>query len=140
MAFDSTVFAPGTGQKVITLTQGPIPFTDTTGATTVAGVSPKVLTVTANNVGRVFTTAAKTTVTLEGMVITGGRQTTADAAGNAEGGAIVSAGTLTLENVLLEDNSVAAPGYAPAVLAAGTVPTSAPGAGLRRGRPTPRGR
>ncbi len=127
VAFDSTVFAPGTGQKVIALTQGPIAFTDTTGTTTVDGFSPKVLTVTADGAGRVFTTAAKTTTVIEGMVITGGSQTAADASGNTYGGAIYTAGTLTLENVALTGNAVAASGYTPG--SRNVFPYPAPGGG-----------
>ncbi len=129
VAFSSSVFAPGS-QHVITLTQGPIAFTDTTGATTVTGVSPKAITVSGNGAGRVFTTAAKTTVSISLMTITGGRQTAADAAGNTYGGAIYSAGTLSLDTVSVTGNAVVASGYTPGAESYDQLPGSGAGGGI----------
>lgn len=110
ITFDPKVFAPGS-QHTITLTQGPINFTDTSGSTTVTGPGAAVAAVNGNAKSRIFTINAGMNVSLSGLTITGGSATAADANGNTYGGAILNAGTLSIANSTLTGNSVDASGY-----------------------------
>ena len=110
VAFSNSAFPAGSAHT-ITLTGGPIAFTDTTGATTVTGPGSAVLSVSGNSAGRVFTTAAKTIVSISGVTVTGGQQTAADADANTYGGGIYSAGTLSLNAAAVTGNAVVGSAY-----------------------------
>jgi CSLREA domain-containing protein len=78
---------------------------------TITGPGSGTLTISGNNVSRVFNVALGKTATISGMTITGGKVLgTAGAAGSgaaggtASGGGILNAGTLTLTNVILSGN------------------------------------
>lgn len=88
-------FAPslfsGSGQKTLTLTQGQLALTQVNGLTTIVGPGAGALAISGNHASRVLVVAASATVTLSGATFTQGLATD-----NSGGGAILSAGTLTL--------------------------------------------
>jgi hypothetical protein len=108
ITFDPKVFAPSS-LHTVTLTQGPITFSDKTGTTTVTGPGATVAAVSGNSKSRVFNINAGSTVAISGLTITGGRQTTTDANGNVSGGGIDNAGTLTISNSTVTGNTTVAP-------------------------------
>jgi uncharacterized protein (DUF2141 family) len=109
IAFDPTVFLPGT-LHTITLTQGQIEFTDTTGITTVSGPGTAALAISGGSASRVFEIDSGAIVAISGLQIIDGKQTTADASGNAYGGGIYNAGTLTVTNSVISGNQVVGSG------------------------------
>jgi hypothetical protein len=102
VTFSSSVFTTGS-LHTITLLGGQISFTDTTGATTVTGPGTSVLEVDGNHNGRVFNTAAGITVNLSGMTIAKGLVQPSGTVGL--GGGIANAGTLTITNSTISDNT-----------------------------------
>jgi hypothetical protein len=103
---DTIEFQPGLS-GTITLTAaagGALTLSDTTGATTIQGpVSGGGITVSGNNLFRVFVINANVSATLNALTITGG-----NAGANQTGGGILSAGALTLTDCLITNNT--APG------------------------------
>ncbi len=88
---DTISFASGlTG--VITLTQGQLEISDSSGATTIAGPSAGSLSVNGNNADRVFQIDSGAIAAISGLTITGGNVS----GSNANGGGIYSSGELTL--------------------------------------------
>ncbi len=128
IAFSTSLFKPGS-QHTINLSQGQITFTDTSGATTVNGPGATVATVNAGQVSRIFNVAAGATISISGLTITGGEETIADAVGNTGGGAILNAGTLTLNSSTITGNTVLASGQHSYANNYGGI-TSYPGIGL----------
>jgi len=105
IAFDPTVFLPST-LHTITLTQGQIEFTDTTGTTTVSGPGSAALAISGGGASRVLQIDSGVTVAISGLQIVDGKQTIADANGNTYGGGIYNAGTLTITNSVISGNQV----------------------------------
>jgi CSLREA domain-containing protein len=113
-AIDTGVCAGGT----ITFDPGVTSITLVTELTiaknmTINGPGAGSLTISGNNVTRVFEIAATKTATISGMTITGGKVSgTAGAAGSgaaggaANGGGVLNGGTLTLTNVIVSGNHV----------------------------------
>jgi hypothetical protein len=97
ITFSPKVFAPGS-LHTITLTQGQIVFTDTSGATTLDGPGPTVLEVNADQHSRVFKVADGVTASMSGLTITGG-SFTAPTGALAAGGGVLNNGKLALTNV-----------------------------------------
>jgi hypothetical protein len=109
IVFDRKVFTSGS-RHTVTLTQGQILLTDTTGPTTIIGPGAKAAAVSGNSKSRIFDIAADATVSISGLTLTQGKSTTADSSGNTYGGAIASAGTLTITDSVLSGNTVEANG------------------------------
>ena len=124
-ASETITFQPGlTG--TITLTTGELAIS---GSMTITGPGPGQLTITGNNVSRVFHVTSDSTVTLSGVTITGGKSgATATASGGGVyndhgctltltdcvitantadqyGGGIYNGGALTMESCVVTDNS-----------------------------------
>jgi hypothetical protein len=95
ITFDPTVFATA---QTITLTQGQLELTDTTGTETITGPAVGV-TVNGAGLSRVFQVDASVTASLSGLTISGGN------AGYGDGGGLLNLGTTTLTNCTLRGNS-----------------------------------
>ncbi len=107
IAFDPTVFASGSGHT-ITLTQGQLELTDTSGKTTISGTGSNVLAISGDGLSRVLQIDAGAIVSLSGLTITDGKSTIANAAANTSGGGIYNTGDLSISSCVISDNSVAA--------------------------------
>src|SRR5262249_2659973 len=90
---DVIAFAAGLSGSV-TLTSGQLDVTD---SATISGPGASQLTVSGNNVSRVFEVAPTATVALSGLPVANG-------AGTDEGGGILNWGTLTLDSVSVANN------------------------------------
>ena len=77
---DTITFASNLVGQTITLTQGELDLTDTTGKTTITGLGADQLTVSGNNASRVFNIATGVTVDISGLTITKGYMPTMAAA------------------------------------------------------------
>jgi hypothetical protein len=94
ITFDPTVFATA---QTITLTDGQLELSDTTGTETITG--PAVgLTISGNNAGRVFQVDSGVTAGLRGLTITGGNAVNG-------GGLYDSGGTVDLNDCTVSGNS-----------------------------------
>jgi hypothetical protein len=102
IVFDPTVFPAGSSQT-ITLLNGPISFTDTSGSTTVTGPGSAALAVNGNQTSRVFQVSSGVAVSMSGLTITNGA-VNSSAGVIATGGGIQNGGSLTLTNVTVSDN------------------------------------
>jgi hypothetical protein len=102
ITFDPKVFAPGS-LHTITLVQGQIQFTDTSGKTTVNGPGSGVVAVDGNGQSRVFSVFQ--TVSISGLTITGGDVQGQSADDTAQGGGIYNLGTLSLTDSTISGNS-----------------------------------
>jgi hypothetical protein len=109
IAFDPKVFSPGS-LHTITLLRGQLELTNTTGQTTIAGPGSAVLAISGNHLSRVFQFDAGVTAVVSGVTITKGNASIADGNGDTFGGAIYSAGTLTLDRSAVISNTVSATG------------------------------
>ena len=87
--FDSTVF-PTNRSSVITLAQGELLITQTGGATVIAGPGEAALTLDAHSASRDLEVGPGVNISLSGLTLINGSAPT--------GGALLSAGTLTLSN------------------------------------------
>jgi parallel beta-helix repeat protein len=118
--FDSSVFSSA---KTITLTNGQLGLSDTTGATTITGPAAGV-TISGNNASRVFLIPANATALISGCTITGGSAFFSSAGGlwndgtltlthctvtgngsSVAGGGLYNRGTATLTNCTVSNNS-----------------------------------
>src|SRR5262249_19202235 len=95
--FDSGVFST---PRTITLNGTQLELSDTTGATSIAGPAAGV-TVSGGGKSRVFQVDALVTASIADMTITGGFATDY----SFHGGGLLNAGTLTLNNCTISDNS-----------------------------------
>lgn len=108
IAFDPKVFTAGS-LHTITLTQGQIEFTDTSGDTTVAGAG--VAAVSGNGLSRVFQTDPGTSVSLSGLAVVSGNASVADPTnGSTYGGGIYDQGQLTVNQSVISGNTVSGSG------------------------------
>lgn len=101
---DTVQFNLGPGPQKITLGGSELDVT-TTHPLVIAGPGAGLLTVSANNMSRVFNLSGSGPVTISGMTITGGRAPdggTGDPGG--DGGGILNSGSLKLANVALSGN------------------------------------
>ena len=89
-------------QQTLTLTTGPLVFSNLTTAEAVQGTGVKNLTISGGNAVQLFKVNAGVTVTLGGMTLTGG-------SANA-GGAVDNFGTLTVSGAMIQGNSASTVG------------------------------
>jgi predicted outer membrane repeat protein len=94
---DTVSFAPALSGQTIELSLGELSLTDTTGSTTIVGLGTDLLTIDGNHLSRVFNVATGVTVEVSGLTITAGS--------DSDGGGILNAGTLTLRDCTVSDNS-----------------------------------
>ena len=87
------------GPATITLANGELTLTDTTGKTTIAGLGADQLTIDGNHLSSVFSVAAGVTANISGLTITNGSA--------HDGGGIDSFGSLTIDNCVLRENYAA---------------------------------
>jgi hypothetical protein len=87
--------------QTIALTGGQIELTGKTGPTTIQGPGANLLSVSGNNVSRVFQIDANVSASISGVTISGGN------AGNSAGGGLSNAGTLDLTACTVSGNSAA---------------------------------
>lgn len=92
ITFDSSLIG-----KTITLTQGELDLTDTTGKTTITGLGADQLSVSGNNTSRVFYIDTGATVGITGLTITKGHTV-------SDGGGIYSQGMLTITSCTISGN------------------------------------
>ena len=95
---DTIRFAANLAGQTITLTNGELQLTDTTGTTTITGLGADQLTISGNNASRVFNVAPNASVAISGVTITDGYDASA-------GGGICNTGVLTITNSILSGNS-----------------------------------
>ena len=99
---DTINFQPGlTG--TITLTNGQLTLTDTTGATTLAGPGANVITVSGNNAGRVFLINASVTASISSLTIANG-STVGSGAGLLNSGALTLTGCTVRNNIAISSD------------------------------------
>jgi predicted outer membrane repeat protein len=96
ISFDSSFAAPQT--IVLNGTELPL-FDDATGLTTVSGPGNALLTISGNDLSRVFDVASGANVSLNGLTISHGN------AGDEGGGGIRNAGVLSVSDVILSANT-----------------------------------
>jgi CSLREA domain-containing protein len=94
ITFDSSFNSATT----ITLNGNQLALTDTSGAITIVGPGANLLTISGNQLNRVFQVASGVTASISGVTITGGLTA-------SSGGGIMNSGTLTLTGVALNGNS-----------------------------------
>jgi hypothetical protein len=92
-------------QQTITLTSGELLITDDLQ---IRGLGARDLTVSGNNHSRVFEVMSGTTDTISGLTITSGNGVANNL--NGHGGGILSFGTLTVSNCILQNNTALAEG------------------------------
>ena len=109
---DTITFDPSLGGQTITLTQGELDLTDTTGTTTITGLGADQLTISGNNASRVLYIDSGVTAEIFGLTITDGYATDGSAGvvnydgdDYNGGGGIYNAGTLTIEECTISGNS-----------------------------------
>ncbi|HUO07342.1 MAG TPA: choice-of-anchor Q domain-containing protein [Phycisphaerae bacterium] len=105
---DSISFAPAltaNGPATITLTNGEIDFTDTTGLTTITGPGATLLSISGNNANRIFSLSASASASISELTISHGNDAT-------QGGAIQNLGALTLSNCTFSQNTAGSLGGA----------------------------
>jgi hypothetical protein len=99
---DIIVFDPSLAGQTITLTSGQLSIKQDLS---IEGLGADSLTISGNDVNRVFDIAEGTTVTIAGLTITHGAATSGAAdRGAGGGGGILNAGNLTLDNVVVAYN------------------------------------
>ena len=96
ISFDPGAFA---SPQTITLTHGPLSISTVSGNITIEGPGAGLLAISGNNSSRVFDLATGATAELDNLTITRGN------AGQANGGAIVSDGNLTITDSVISDSS-----------------------------------
>jgi fibronectin-binding autotransporter adhesin len=94
ITFDRTAFAKA---KTITLTDGPLEISNTTGPISITGTSANRLAISGGEISGVFTVDVRSSAILSNLTITGGVT-----AGN--GGGLLNQGTTTLANVVVAGN------------------------------------
>src|SRR5215203_4882860 len=99
--FEPTLF--GTPQT-ISLSLGELTFAQNSGTYTLFGTGRELLTISGNNASRVFSPGGNRVVLLKNFTITGGN---AIGSNPGYGGAIQSSGWLSLDNLMLRNNSAA---------------------------------
>jgi hypothetical protein len=102
---DTIVFDPSLDGQTITLTSGQLAVNK---SVTIQGPGAGLLTITGDNLSRVFDVKAKQTVVISGMTITGGNGIAEPGATHTfdgEGGAILDLGNLTLNGCTVTGNS-----------------------------------
>jgi hypothetical protein len=113
---DNTInFDPSLAGGTITLTEGELDLTNTTGTTTITGLGADQLTVSGNHASRVFYVDAGVTAEISGLTITGGLATDGSSGEVTDsgpnyykgGGGIWNAGTLTLDACTVSDSTAA---------------------------------
>ena len=92
--FDKFVFARA---RTITLTDGPLELSNTTGPISITGKSAKKLTISGGGTSGVFEVDNGVSATLSNLTITGGVTT-------GDGGGLLNQGTTTLANVVVAGN------------------------------------
>jgi hypothetical protein len=100
ITFDKSAFA---GKQTITLTDGPLELSNTTGPISITGTMAAKLTISGGGTSRVFQVDPGATVTLSNLTIAGGATT-----GN--GGGVLNAGSLTLANVVVAGDTASGSG------------------------------
>jgi len=98
---DAITFDSSLAGQTITLTDGQLELTDTTGETTIAGFGASKLTISGNSVSRVFFIDCDVTAKISGLTITKGNGSCDD----RSGGGISNLGTLTITASTLSGNS-----------------------------------
>jgi predicted outer membrane repeat protein len=94
---DTVTFDGSLMGTTIELALGQLDLTDSTGTTTIQGLGADQLTIDGNHLSRVFNVATGVTVEVSGLTITAGS--------DSDGGGILNAGTLTLRDCTVSDNS-----------------------------------
>lgn len=100
IVFDSGVFS---SPQTITLTSGEITFPNSNADATITGPGANLLTISGNNNSRIFTLSEISTVVISGMTLTNGNSTAGLSSGF--GGAIYSRGDLTIDGLIVTNNS-----------------------------------
>ena len=102
---DTITFAPSLtagGPVTLTLTLGELTVSDTIGTTTITGPGASLLSVSGNNISRVFVNAANVTSQISGLTIKDGRSP-----GATGGGGVANLGTLRLIDCEVSGNTAA---------------------------------
>ena len=110
--FDSTLFST---QQTITLTRGKLTLSDA-ATTTISGAGANLLSISGDNLSRIFQIAAGANVILDGMTLTDGN--------DDRGGAILNLGALTVNDSTLSGNIASSYGGAIANLYGGMLSVS----------------
>jgi hypothetical protein len=121
IAFDPLVFST---PQTITLTQGQLEISDTSGTTTITGPGADLLSISGGNSSRVFQTDSETSLSVSGLTITDGKATVGDSDANTYGGAIFNQGQLTIASSNISGNTVyatAALDYTPGLAMGGAI-------------------
>jgi hypothetical protein len=101
---NTITFDPSLAGQTITLTDGELALTDTTGTTTITGLGAGPLTISGNHASRVFNISTGVTADISGLTIANGYVT------DGWGGGILNNGTVTISNCTISDNSAAVSG------------------------------
>ena len=103
---DAITFDASLADTTITLLQGQLELTDTTGTTTITGFLESVLTISGNDASRVFHIADGTTVVLSCVIVSNGYIASDDPADLSEysGAGVWNAGDLTISMCDVSDS------------------------------------